>query len=174
MLFRSEDIGILTAEGLLTGLNHTDYFLVEFPFDAEPWWMGDILEELLELGKIPLIAHPERYYSVQCHPGLIWEWLQLGCLTQVNKGSVFGYFGRSAQRTAEILLSCDLVTCMASDAHGPVIRTPCMEDIREYLEEYFGEQTAFRLLNGNPGTVIENGRIGLHGRAPEQRRLFVI
>ena len=173
-IYASEDIGRLTAEGLLTGLNHTDYFLVEFPFDAEPWWMGDILEELLELGKIPLIAHPERYYSVQCHPGLIWEWLQLGCLTQVNKGSVFGYFGRSAQRTVETLLSCDLVTCMASDAHSPVIRTPCMEDIREYLEEYFGEQTAFRLLNGNPGTVIENGRIGLHGRAPEQRRLFVI
>lgn len=173
-IFASDHMGRLIDDGLLSGLNHTDYFLVEFPFDAEPWWIGDILEELLEQGRIPLIAHPERYYGVQRYPMLIWEWLQLGCLTQVNKGSVFGYFGRSAQRTAEILLSNDLVTCMASDAHSPVVRTPYMEDTREYLEEWFGERTAYRLLKGNPEIIISNGKVPAHGRKPEKRHWFEI
>lgn len=173
-IFASDHMGRLIDDGLLSGLNHTDYFLVEFPFDAEPWWIGDILEELLEQGRIPLIAHPERYYGVQRYPMLIWEWLQLGCLTQVNKGSVFGYFGRSAQRTAETLLSNDLVTCMASDAHSPVARTPYMEDAREYLEEWFGERTAYRLLKGNPEIIISNGKVPAHGRKPEKRHWFEI
>lgn len=171
-IFASDEMGRKIKEGLLTGLNHSDYFLMEFPFDAEAWWMGEILEEILELGKIPLIAHPERYYEVQDYPELVWEWIQLGCLTQVNKGSAFGNFGRLAQRAAEFLLSNDLVTCIASDAHSPFVRTPYMGDIREYLEEWFGEKRAYRLLKGNQEIIISNGKVPVHGRMPEKKSWF--
>ena len=173
-IFASEGIGKLAADGLLKGLNHTEYFLTEFPFDAEPWWMGDRLEELTEQGKIPVIAHPERYYAVQSYPGLIWEWMQLGCLTQVNKGSVFGYFGRRAQRCAESLLANDLVTCMASDAHGALARTTYMGDLKEYLSEWLGEKTAYRLLKENPQILINGGKVPAHGRRPEGKRWFTV
>ena len=39
-----------------------DYYLVEFPFDADPWWIRECLEDIFDTGKIPLIAHPERYF----------------------------------------------------------------------------------------------------------------
>ena len=171
-IFASEKMGREIQAERLIGLNRSDYFLVEFPFNAEIWWMGEMLEEILEQGKIPLIAHPERYYGVQEYPALVWEWLKLGCYTQVNKGSLFGKFGRHEQRTAETLLQNDLVTCVASDAHRPYMRTTYMGDVRDYLEEWLGEEHAYRLLEGNPEIIINHGKVPGHGVMPERKRWF--
>lgn len=171
-IFALEKTGEKIKDGWLIGLNHSDYFLVEFPFDAEIWWMGGMLEEVLDQGKIPLIAHPERYYGVQEYPALVWEWLQLGCYTQINKGSLFGKFGRRAQHTVEVLLQNDLVTCVASDAHSPYMRTTYMGDARDYLEEWLGESRAYRLLKKNPEIIINHGKVPGHGIMPEKKRWF--
>ena len=100
-----------------------------------------------------MIAHPERYEAVQDYPTLVYEWLRMGCLTQVNKGSLFGKFGRRPQQAVEILLQNDLVTCVASDAHSPYMRTTYMGDAEGYLEEVFGDRKAYLLLTKNPRCV---------------------
>lgn len=171
-IFASEEIGERVSAGMLMGLNHSKYYLMEFPFEADPWWMGERVEDLLAVGKIPLIAHPERYEAVQDYPTLVYEWLRMGCLTQVNKGSLFGKFGRRPQQAVEILLQNDLVTCVASDAHSPYMRTTYMGDAEGYLEEVFGDRKAYLLLTKNPETIIRNGRISPHGRMPEKRRWY--
>lgn len=171
-IFASEGMQEKILDGSLIGLNNSDYYLVEFPFDADPYWIGDRLEEIFETGKIPLIAHPERYFCAQDYPALIYEWLQMGCRTQMNKGSVFGRFGRHAATLSDIMLNNELVTCIASDAHSPYARTTFMGDIREYLIERMGEETAYRLLEGNPRKIINNRSITVHGRRPERKRRF--
>lgn len=171
-IFATEDMAGRIKDGSLMGLNDSATYLIEFPFDADPYWIGNQLESVRELKKRPLIAHPERYYCVQEFPGLVYEWIKLGCLTQVNKGSVLGRFGRGAGITAEVLLENDLVTCIASDAHSPYMRTTYMGDVREVLEEHFGEAVAMRLLKENPERILENKVIPLHGKAPERRKLF--
>lgn len=171
-VFATEDVCEKISDGSLMGLNGTDTYLIEFPFDADPFWIGERLEDVLDIEKRPLIAHPERYYCVQEFPGLVYEWLNLGCLTQINKGSVLGRFGRGAGTTAEILLAHDLVTCIASDGHSPYMRTPYMGDVREVIEEHFGSDMAYRLLKENPTRILDGGRISPHGRMPERKRLF--
>lgn len=171
-IFASGDMQDKIEKKLLTGINDTDCFLVEFPFDEEPERIGEQLEILRDMGKIPLIAHPERYFCTQEFPALIYGWLQMGCLTQVNKGSILGRFGRRVQQTAEILLGNDLATCIASDAHSPYRRTTYMRDIQVVLEEYWGEETAYRLLVKNPEKIIGRGKIPVHGRPPERKRWF--
>ncbi len=170
-IFCTDDIRILIESGFLTGLNHSDYYLIEFPFDGEPGWMGDCLEEVLDLGKTPLIAHPERYFCVQDYPSFVFEWLQMGCRIQANKGSFLGRFGRHAERTVHILAECDLISCVASDAHSARIRTTYMDDVRVYLSDRFGS-AAGRLLEENPSRIIQNRKIPLHGRPVEARRRY--
>lgn len=171
-IFATEDMAEKIKDGSLMGLNDSATYLVEFPFDADPYWIGNQLEAVRELKKRPLIAHPERYYCVQEFPGIVYEWIKLGCLTQVNKGSILGRFGRSAGITAELLLENNLVTCIASDAHSPYMRTTYMGDVREVLEEHFGEATTMRLLKENPEKILGNKVIPMHGKAPERRKLF--
>lgn len=168
-IFASEDMGKKISQGLLFGVNHTPYFLVEFSFDAEPWQIEKRLKEILREGKIPLIAHPERYYCVWDYPGLIYLWIRMGCRIQVNKDSILGRFGRHVYKTAEILLKYNLVTCVASDAHGAQQRTPYLGETREYLKRRFGNTQARYLLSDNPGKIIGGKKIPAHGAPPKKR-----
>ena len=155
-IYATDDVAEKIQKGMLIPINDSRYYLIEFPFDADPFWMGDILDSVLSLDKLPVIAHPERYYCIQDNPMILYEWMQQGCLSQINKGSVFGRFGRHAQMAADILLDHHLVTCAASDAHSPYQRTTFLGDIREYLEEEYGEKYARRLLERNPEKIIRN------------------
>ena len=92
-IFASEDIAQKIKNKQLSGINGTDYYLVEFPFDADPWWIRECLEDIFDTGKIPLIAHPERIFCIQDYPELIYEWVQNGCVTQMNKGSILEDLG---------------------------------------------------------------------------------
>lgn len=62
------------------------------------------LMEFPAMGKIPVLAHPERYFCVQDSPELLYEFREMGAVLQMNKGSVFGRFGKEAERTAQYLL----------------------------------------------------------------------
>ncbi len=171
-IFCTEDTAALIQEGLLFGLNHSDYYLIEFPFDADPDWMGDRLEEVLDLGKTPLIAHPERYFCIQDYPMIIFEWLSMGCRTQANKGSFLGRFGRHVRRTVHVLAEHDLITCVASDAHSSHMRTTYMDDLRRYLTDELGQMTTRRLLEENPSRILQNQKIAMHGRPIGPSRRF--
>ena len=75
--------------GRLISLNGSRFFLTEVPFDAEPEEIRARLTEILDLGKVPVLAHPERYYCVQDRPNWLFEWRMLGVLAQMNKGKYF-------------------------------------------------------------------------------------
>lgn len=171
-IFASDDLAEKIEQKYLIGINKSDYYLVEFPFDAYPWWIRECLEDIFEAGKIPLIAHPERYFCVQDHPELVYEWLRNGCLTQVNKGSILGRFGKTVMETADILLQNDLITCVASDAHSAQIRTPHMKEVRDKLIRLCGLDHAWRLTDANPEEIIRNGQIPIHGRRPDKKRRY--
>ena len=171
-IYASDDLQEKIKDGRVIGLNQTDYYLIEFPFECEQYWIGECLENVLDCGKIPIIAHPERYVCVQEYPALLYGWLRMGCLSQVNKGSLFGRFGKDSYYTVHTLLQNGLVTCIASDAHSSYMRTTYMRDAWEYLEDAYGEEVAFRLIEKNPRTILKGGWIRLHGRIPEQKHRF--
>lgn len=171
-IFSSYDLAERIRRGMMTGLNASRYYLVEFEFDEHPAVIEESLRDILSVGKVPLIAHPERYFCVQDYPAFVYDWLKIGCFTQINKGSLFGRFGGRAGYAAERLLSNDLVTCVASDAHSPQVRTTFMADARDYLEEQFGEEAWHRLMVDNPGRIIRNEAVPRHGRRPESKTSY--
>lgn len=140
--------------GYFPALNHTDNYLIEFGFDASVSDCRSWIRTVLELGKRPVIAHPERYACVQDDIAEAARWVNEGCFLQINKGSPFGSYGRRAAQAAMDLLDKRLVYCIGSDAHSPYRRTPFMGEIRELLAQEYSSKTAMKLLDENPRDLL--------------------
>lgn len=165
-IMASEDMAQKILDGRLISLNGTQYYLVEFPFGAGPDWITDRLAEIIRIGATPLIAHVERYHCVQQDPGYVYDWIQMGCATQMNKGSIMGRFGRRIQQTCVPLLNYELIHCMASDAHGSAHRTPWMQDTYEFMERHYDADYAERLFDRNPRRILSGKTIRNYAREP--------
>jgi protein-tyrosine phosphatase len=98
------------------------HLLVEFPYRGWPADLSESLVELVELGIVPVLAHPERNAEVQAAPGRLADLVRLGALVQITAASIDGRLGRSSRETALRLLELRLAHVLASDAHTPEIR----------------------------------------------------
>lgn len=146
----------LFKEDKLIGINGSRYPLIEFAFHNYAAQATEILENVLALGLRPVIAHPERYKYIQSDPALLNLWTEMGCLLQINKGSLLGSFGRAEQQLAFELVDRGFAFAVASDAHSPIRRTTWMKDVQQLLTEEFSPATAKKLLDANPMKLINN------------------
>ena len=146
-------------QGQLCTLAGSRYPLIEFPFTAYAQEATEILDSVLQLGLRPIVAHPERYRYTQSDPRLLNLWVEMGCLLQINRGSLFGRFGRHAEALAHGLLERNFVSFVASDAHSPTVRTPWLRDAAEFLLREYPKEIAWALLEENPRCVLENREI---------------
>ena len=138
-------------------INGSRYLLTEFPVDATPGFFQNMLQSILEIGYIPLIAHPERYISVCQMPQIVVPWLDMGCHLQLTGGSILGEYGKTVQRTAVYLLQQDLVACVASDAHGLHHRSNFLLDVYDHLSLRYSKHYAGCLMYENPmGICCDN------------------
>lgn len=158
-VFGTPDTPELLREGKLTTLGGSRYLLIEFPFDSYAQQATEILRAILAMGYRPVVAHPERYRYAQENPPLLNHWLNIGCLMQLNKGSLLGRFGRAAQTLALSMLNRGFAIAVASDAHSSSVRTTWMLDMWEFLCEEYSEYTARQLLEDNPRRILYNEEI---------------
>lgn len=158
-IFGTLEVAELLRTRKMIGLNGSDYPLIEFSFSNYAAEATEILEEVLSLGMRPVVAHPERYKYVQRDPSLLNLWVEMGCLLQVNKGSLLGNFGKNEKYLALELVERNFAFAVASDAHSPEIRTTWMKDVRQLLKEEFSEQTAEKLLCSNPLKLLKKETI---------------
>lgn len=155
-IFGTGDVLQLLHDGRLLTLGGGRYLLIEFGFHEDPLRIERLLDALLAAGYWPVVAHPERYYGLQRMPNYLFDWANRGIVLQVNKGSLFGRFGRGAQALAAAMLERGLVGCVASDAHGPDVRTPDLAGAWDYLAERYSEELARCLLEDNPGRILRS------------------
>lgn len=149
---------MLREESLFT-LNGSRYPLIEFSFHSNGRQETHILQDVISAGFVPVIAHPERYLYVQDDPTILNYWHTMGCLMQINRGSLLGRFGRRAQKLSAELVERGFATVIASDAHSPHQRTPWLKDVQELVFEGLSAQHAKLLLEDNPRKIIENENI---------------
>lgn len=171
-IYATDDMEEKIRDGALISLNESRYYLVEFGFEDEPEDIFDGLEQILAADGVPVVAHPERYTCVHREPELAYEWLRMGCLTQVNKSSLLGRFGRRAGMASRFLLDNGWITCLASDAHSPSWRTTDMSDAGEFLVQRYGEELMRKLMVENPERILRDRSIERHGRAPQRPGRF--
>lgn len=155
-VFASYELPKLLSEGRVMTLNESRYLLVEFDFDEEEEYASGILSQIQRMKAVPVVAHAERYRFVQEHPQIVREWRRQGVCVQINKGSYLGSFGRRAERTAWLLTDQKLVTAVASDTHGPDMRTPYMKEAYQELLAQYPKEYAQALVEDYPRRILED------------------
>ncbi|HUR00863.1 MAG TPA: CpsB/CapC family capsule biosynthesis tyrosine phosphatase [Gemmatimonadaceae bacterium] len=102
----------------LVRLAGTSFVLLEFPFMNVPPNTTYALDEIRAAGRIPVLAHPERYVNIEGQLRLIDEWREVGTYMQINAGSIVGQYGARAKKIAWSMLESGQADYMCSDYHS--------------------------------------------------------
>lgn len=158
-IFGTPQIPELLSDGVLMGLADTRYPLIEFPFHDYAAQATELLDALCRDGWCPVVAHPERYTYIQEDPALLNLWTQMGCLLQINKGSLLGRFGHREAQLAYALVQRGFAFAVASDAHSSAYRTTWMGQVHSLLADHFSPATAHTLMTSNPRRLLSGGQL---------------
>ena len=155
-VYVTPEVPQLLQQGKLLPLGGSHYLLVEFGFDESRRFAEQMLEAIRKEGFTPVIAHPERYRFVQTERECLLRWIDEGYVLQINKGSLFGMFGRGAARISNWCLGEGCLHLIGSDAHSPFRRTTRLEDVWDYAADCDSTEIADFLLEGNPSRILED------------------
>lgn len=145
--------------GSIITLNNSKYPLVEFDFYEYSDSVYSKLSRIISEGYVPVVAHPERYAFVAEDDSAALKLKNMGCVLQVNKGSLTGSFGDRAFYAARKLIGERLADVIASDAHSPYVRSTNMAHIHELISEEYSADYADVLLELNPKRILQNRNV---------------
>ena len=144
----------------LTTMGNGKYMLIEFHPNNIPASQKETLYNLKIEGVTPIIAHPERYRQVQKDINYVYDWLNSGCLIQIDAGSLIGLLGASCMKTSRLIIQENLCQILASDAHNNTKRNFCLKDGYNYAKSIIGDE-ADLLVYHYPRVIIEGGDVCL-------------
>lgn len=136
-------------------LNGSKYLLFELPLRSRYQHTLEVCNSLISNGYVPILAHPERYPILQKHPNMVEEYLRSGILLQGNLTSLFGKYGKTAEKTLKLFLKNNWISFMGSDTHHDVkfnekkLRKKLLRITKD--EDYVED-----LLNNNFDKIINN------------------
>ncbi|MBQ2854009.1 MAG: hypothetical protein IJE81_00890 [Oscillospiraceae bacterium] len=150
------DTAKLLQERKLFTINGSRYPLIEFPFQGDGKEETWILYSICKAGYRPVVAHPERYVFVQRNPELMNLWHRMGCLLQINRGSLLGRFGGQIRELSWELVDRGFASAIASDSHSARMRTPRLDDVWRQASRDISTLCTRKLMVENPGKIIKN------------------
>jgi protein-tyrosine phosphatase len=127
-------------------------FLVEFSPAQLPVGLGQNIFDLRRRGKLPVIAHPERYQPLWSAPDQVAN-LRANCALVVDLGAVAGYHGRREGKAARAYLEQGLAHAAATDVHSPGDLRGAAEGVA-WIKKRLGERAVTRLLDENPRRIL--------------------
>ncbi|MCM5663435.1 tyrosine-protein phosphatase [Galbibacter mesophilus] len=96
---------------------HENYILVELPFLQVPMNVERIVQQLIDNGYQPILAHPERYRYFHQQKHVLDVLKNMGCKLQVNALSLSQYYGKSIHKMALDLVEENYIDFIATDMH---------------------------------------------------------
>ena len=152
----SPELVAALRSGKLATLNGSRYLLLELWNSA---WIPEteqVIFELRTLGIVPIIAHPERYRSIQQNPERLLKLLEQGALAQLTAASLLGIQGRTARACAEMLLKKGYIHLIASDAHSDGRRLGAIKQALEIVAHTLGQAEAQQMSEARPRVIVQN------------------
>ncbi len=160
-LYYTEDLRQKLEKNLVPTMDGSRYALIEFSMTT-PWRdMHQALTKVLMLGITPLVAHIERYNTLENKPDRVQEIINMGCYTQVNsnhvlKPKLFGDKEKVFKQRGRYFLEADLVHCIASDMHNLDKRPPYMKEAYDLVAKTYGQARAQALFKENMQALLED------------------
>ena len=142
----------------LTTFGNGKYMLIEFPLIQVPELQKKHLFDLKLSGVTPIIAHPERYITVQDDLSMVTTWLEAGCLIQVDAGSILGKLGKKSKEVAEKILKNGWCQIIGSDSHDNSNRNFCLREAHDYVMRWIGVDGK-KMFSDNPKKILEGNPI---------------
>jgi len=127
-------------------------FLFEVPPPLMPVSLEAKLFEIRLGGKLPVMAHPERYHAVQTDLERARALGRTAALV-VDLAALDGAHGRAEMRTARQLLSDGLAHAVATDIHG-VQDLPGIAAGMTWIRKHLGPEALETLLAENPRRIL--------------------
>ena len=128
----------------------------------------DTIYELKLKGIKVIIAHPERYIEFQKSPSYINQFIEEGCLFQLNANSISGILGKETKKLAEVFLENNIYSFIGSDAHGEGKRNT---DIMQYKEKIESIKRNFlKLAKENGENLLNNEEVEFKGQKITQKK----
>jgi len=156
-LMNTEEVENLYKKGNIMTLAKSDYILVEFYPSVSVRELHEMVNSILLMGKIPVIAHVERYACLLEDIEQIYELKEYGAVIQVNTGSVNSKKGgRTVKKFLKKIFKENLVDIIATDAHSDGHRAPYMKDAARYISKKYGEDYSRLLTMENPEKILKN------------------
>ncbi len=158
-LFLSDKI--LNASNLddLT-INNSRYMLCEFPLGPFNINRGLLwIDELIDRGYTPILAHPERYIEIHRNLHIIDELLDRDVVFQVNIDSLIGKNGPMAQKLSVDFVCRGFAQLIGTDAHDLKYRhTRTKERVRELPYE-IDHDIFIKCVKTNPQKILADEEI---------------
>ena len=158
-IYSHNNISQQITDGQVLPLCDSRYVLLEFSPTAFPVLIKTGIVESLSAGKVPIIAHTERYDAFRADRSLAEDVIKMGALIQLNADSVLGKQGLGTKRFCHKLLKAEMVHFIASDAHDLKRRPPVLLPCYNHIYKKYGEKYAKRLFWRNPRAILENTKI---------------
>jgi protein-tyrosine phosphatase len=127
-------------------------FLFEVSNGMMPPGIERTLFDLRVRGRLPVMAHPERYASIQQQPRRA-EALGRTAALLIDLAALQGAHGPAEMRTARRLLQDGLVHAAATDIHRPEDAEPIGAGMA-WIRKQFGPTALDRLLIENPHRIL--------------------
>jgi protein-tyrosine phosphatase len=150
------DLAAGIRAGRVPTLAGSRYLLLEPPHHVAPPRFEDAVFELMTMGIIPVITHPERLSWVDTHYDLFVRLAGRGAWMQVTAGALTGRFGKRVQYWGERFVGEGHCQVLATDAHHPQRRPPLLAEAREAAARLVGSEAARDMVSTRPAGVVAN------------------
>jgi protein-tyrosine phosphatase len=139
-------------EGSVPSYDGGPAFLFEIPTQFMPLNLENELFQLRISGKMPVMAHPERYTAIQRDISLA-EKLGRHAVMMVDLGALDGAHGKAEMKTARRLVLDGLALAAASDIHRPADQTSVAAGMA-WIRKHMGPATLEQMLDENPRRLL--------------------
>lgn len=137
-------------------VGNTNYILIEHPFSSSfsEHTYDRLMNMFCDYGAKPILAHIERYPALMEDIYKLEDYIDMGCLTQVNISS-FAESHRKIKKKLFKLLNTGHIHLIGSDCHNMSSRPPEYEDgVKEIIKE--SGQEAVDILIQNANQLVKN------------------
>lgn len=147
------DAAKLLSEGQLLTLG-ADHVLLELDWSVSYGMLNAAIDDMVQYGFVPIIAHPERYDIFRRDKNLARQVVEMGALLQLNAGSVLGELGFGVKRCCHRMLKEGLAAIVASDAHDTQRRKAQLSRCAGHIAKKYSPEYAAQLLWETPRAVL--------------------
>lgn len=145
-------------EGLSLGcyptMNGTNYVLTEYSPWTRPMDIFGCVDELVEAGYIPIIAHLERYQEIWGNMEIVDQYRRQGAKVQINAYSLFDEMDENIKNWARRLVQERKADFLGTDAHRTYHRPPSAACGLNWLYENVEQDYADDLAWGNAQLLL--------------------